>query len=308
MTAGGLTPWAGLRRHWLAALAHGSALLLPVGHLIALKLDPSPKEYTIPGISWESVSLWPKALLASFGFSYLVAALVLLAVAFWRAYQSGALATDQSRTDPPLAIRAGWVQKVVAALLLIVAGVGIYLPMPPGVSGRYTVPAVWGFDLLLALAFSVCFALPPSLWKRVGIVALIVGLAGILVANVGKQTKWQGRADLFWQVADLAEKELPAGSKLAWVGVPLPRGDELGLGEGIHFRWHLERRGRSQLSVELVDLANLHGLTDCDLACTAHAEPPAQGWQLSRTFESSYWMGLRTYRSYLWKARTRGGN
>src|SRR5207244_3165363 len=48
---------------------------------------------------------------------------------------------------------------LLCALLLLVAGTAVYLPVTI-ISGRYAMPAVWGLDILLALLLAALAKLP----------------------------------------------------------------------------------------------------------------------------------------------------
>jgi hypothetical protein len=170
------------------------------------------------------------------------------------------------------------------------------------VSGSYTIPAAWGIDLLLARFLQRAFALRDGIWKRAGLALLAAGLAGILIANIGKDTKFQARAALFWQVVDVVENELPEHSKIAWIGQWFPHADdEIGLGEGTHFRWHLENRGRKSATIVLVDEAKMQDLQSAEFAVTGQATPPPGHWRLLHSFQASYWLGMRSYSCHLWQ-------
>ena len=190
----------------------------------------------------------------------------------------------------------------VAGLLLVLFGVAVYLPTPPAVSGSYTIPAVWGIDLWLALVLQRAFALGDGIWKRAGLAFLAAGLAGILVANLGKDTKHQARAALYWRVVDVVENELPDGSEIAWIGQWFPHADdEIGLGEGTHFRRHLENRGRTSATVSLLEEQKMQDLQTAEFALTGGAKPPPGHWRLLHSFQASFWLGLRSYSCHLWQ-------
>ena len=76
----------------------------------------------------------------------------------------------------------------------------------------------------------------------------------VLAASLGKQLRFQARAQLLWQTLEAVESEAPPGATIAWVCGD-PRHGGLDVEEGIHFRWHLQARGRTDLEVALVDSA-----------------------------------------------------
>src|SRR5262249_22933420 len=80
-------------------------------------------------------------------------------------------------------------------------GAALSLPMD-AVSGRYTMPAVWGLDLMTAALLGALAAVPLAWPKRLAWTALTAGLATVAVASVGRQEKFAARADLLWQALE----------------------------------------------------------------------------------------------------------
>ena len=96
-------------------------------------------------------------------------------------------------TDETVEIGGKYRGALLAGAALLFAGFAVYLPMGM-VSGRYTMPAVWGLDLMLAVLFSLLCATPRSFWKKVAFVALGGGLVALAVMCIGKQEKFAARA------------------------------------------------------------------------------------------------------------------
>jgi hypothetical protein len=138
-----------------------------------------------------------------------------------------------------------------------------------------------------------------------------MGLAGVAVANVGRQAKFAARADLLWQTLEAVERATPPGElRVAWFSGPA-----LNVEEGIHFRWHLLARGRGDVAVELYDdrgrpeqRSELPPATgQAGWAVTGAPQPPPGGpWALRQAFRRDYWRGRRRYECYLWAAGAAG--
>src|SRR5262249_50067656 len=125
--------------------------------------------------------------------------------------------------------------------------VGIYLPLG-AVSGRYSMPAVWGADLWIAVLLHELAGVRLPVWRRTAYVALGCGLIAVAAATVGKEEKFASRAALLWNLYEYVAREGRPGGCGAWVDGP-----QLTAEEGIHFLWHLRARGRADLSVCQLD-------------------------------------------------------
>ena len=88
-------------------------------------------------------------------------------------------------TDETVEIGGKYRGALLAGAALLFAGFAVYLPMGM-VSGRYTMPAVWGLDLMLAVLFSLLCATALVL-EKVALVALGGGLVALAVMCIGKQ-------------------------------------------------------------------------------------------------------------------------
>jgi hypothetical protein len=145
----------------------------------------------------------------------------------------------------------GEVRTLAFAGTLLLSGFAVYLPVSI-MCGRYTMPAVWGADVLLGLLLTRFLSVPRS-WAKAGAWVLVGGgLAAVLVASVGRQEKLAARSRLLWQVLDHVERSAPAGAVVEWVSGP-PEAGELNAEEGIHFYWHLLHRERADVRVRLTD-------------------------------------------------------
>jgi hypothetical protein len=191
----------------------------------------------------------------------------------------------------------------ITAFLLVVFGIGVYLPMP-AMSGRYTMPAVWGLDLAFAGLLGMLLAVRIAPWRRLALAGIVGGLVVVAAANVGRQQKFVARSALLWQTLEYVEREADPETRLAWIASA-----GLNVEEGIHFQWHLLARGKRRIAVELLDergrpeerceLPAARG--DATLAVTGSPQPPpGSAWLLRQEFHAPFWGGRRHYDCYLW--------
>jgi hypothetical protein len=273
------------RRHGRRALWLTAPLLLPAAHFVYFKLNWHPGQYETAGPSLTQagriLSGWSGALGADFLAVGLVLALVVVV--------------------PRVAIRGLWEDHrptLVVAALLLGGGFCVYLPMGM-MSGRYTLPAAWGLDLLVALLLTALVAVPAARPRRLAWAAVTAGLAGLFAANLGKQEKFAARARMLWDAVEYVERTAPPGAAVAWVSGDSLKGG-LNAEEGIHFRWHLLHRGRGDVRV---------GLVAADGSPVRRVElPPLDGEPTFRiggppaggpTFAASYWAGRKRYVCHL---------
>jgi hypothetical protein len=201
--------------------------------------------------------------------------------------------------------RGAW----LVGLLLMAFGIAVYLPIQ-GIAGRYSIPAAWGADIWIAALLSSLADAAPSRWQMAAAVALTAGLVAVAVANLGSQDKFAARAQLLWQALEFVEDTVPRGACLAWVAGP-----DLNIAEGIHFSWHLNGRGRSDLCVQLLDDQGVRQdrpevprndqLPALAITGNQHVLDSAQ-WRRVRKFSTSYWMGTRHQNIRLWAAGAPG--
>ena len=175
----------------------------------------------------------------------------------------------------------------------------------PAMSGRYTMPAVWGLDFALAGLLGMLLAAPKRPLRRLALAGIVGGLVLVAGTNVGRQQKSSRHgSDLLWQTLEYVEREADPDARLAWIA-----GAGLNVEEGIHFRWHLLARGRGRIAVELF---NERGQSEsrtelpatsgtATFAVTGTPQPPPSGsWTIRQEFHAPYWNGRRHYDCYLW--------
>ena len=167
------------------------------------------------------------------------------------------------------------------ALVLVFFGVAIHLPVA-GVSGRYSVVAGWGLDLLAGLFLAQVLAHGQIFLARWGLVLVACGLAVAMLAGYDRMARQAARSALLWQVVEAVEAERSTREPIAWVGDLMPRRNQIGLGEGVHFGWHLKGRGRYPVTV--VPVNTWPESSAMSRVISSSAEPPP-GWKLKQAFE-----------------------
>jgi hypothetical protein len=223
------------RKHGFRALVLASTLALPVAHFVYFKLNWHPGQYRPSGPSVAQLVRVLSALKGGLGLDFLGAGVAVAVVVAAR----------------------GWLQvrdcraAVVCGVLLAGAGAAVYLPMDD-MSGRYTMPAVWGLDILFALLLAALLKSPAGRTRTLALVALCVGLVALLWANVLRQEKVAARARMLWQVVHYLESTAPPSAGVMWVSGDSTRG-AMNVEEGIHVQWHLARRGRPDIRIALFD-------------------------------------------------------
>jgi hypothetical protein len=296
-----LRAWGGGWRTggWWRPLLYAAPAVLPLAHFVYFKLHPRPCHYETPGPSWEQATqivLWLKG---AAGVDFLAVGGVLAAVAWgWQRW------AKEDLTPRP----AGFGLPLCCGLLLLACGCLVYLPVNI-MCGRYTMPAVWGVDVILASALGRFLALPDSWPKRLAVAGLAVGLGAVAVAGVNRQEKMAARSRLLWELLDHVERTAPEGSTIAW---ECGHADgDLNAEEGIHFYWHLLHRGRIDAQVGLVDAAG-RPVERVELAplprppryrIASHPSADRSTWADGREVTVRYRLGTKSYSAVLERVR-----
>ena len=286
----GVTLRDGLRRNWSSAAAYLLPLAGPAAHFVYFKLNWHAGQYETPGPTLAQAGRMASWLKGAAGLDFLGTGVGLVLLALWRA----------RRVRPPVTtggLEGSYRAALFCGVLLLVAGYVVYLPVPIG-AARYTMPAVWGFDVLFALLLTALFAVPASLPRRVAWAGVGVGVAALLVANVGRQEKAAARSRMLWAALHHVEAAAPQGARIAWVD-----DGELGTEEGIHFAWHLLHRGRGDVRiglfdgqerpVERVELPPLDGPPAYRIVGDPDAAPG--DWGPGPTFAANYRLGRKRF-------------
>ena len=306
-----------LREAWRAngrrSLALGVTLALPAAHFVYYKAHWHPGQYETHGPSLAQLGRILSSLKGAMSLDFMGAGLALAVVCLWLAKRKnltpGPFPKREGEIDScsPFPLReGGWGVRffsapLACALLLLAGGVVAYLPMSM-VSGRYSMPAVWGLDILCALLLSALVAVPESAWRKAAWGAVAAGLAVVMIANVGRQEKFAARAKMLWDATRYVEANAPPNARVAWMSGDSLRGG-LNVEEGIHVQWHLLARGRGDVKLglfdesgrplERVELPPLDGPPDYALY-GAVVETPNK-LEPERTFAAAYWLGRKRY-------------
>jgi hypothetical protein len=297
MYADGAAWRSGLVHHSRRAVVLGMTLLLPIGHYVYFRLHWHPGQYPPSSVTLAQFGRMLSALAGAMSMQFMAvglsASLVVICFAATRVCEGSAPLGDSGRGETV------W----IVAGIIVFCGLGVYFPIP-AVSGRYTMPAVWGLDLAFAGLLGVLFAVPMIIWRRIALAGIVGGLLVVAAANVGRQQKVAARIDLLWQTLEYVEREADPAARVAWISSA-----GLNVEEGIHFRWHLQARGHDRLTIELLDergqteerIELAAGDQPANLAVTGALRPPPGGpWALKHEFHSSYWVGRRHFDAYLW--------
>jgi hypothetical protein len=310
------------RRNGWRSLALAATLVLPVAHFAYFKAHWHPGQYETHGPSAAQFGRMLSGLKGAVSLDFMAAGLVLAAVAVWVGRKNltprppslrgngenegDAFSPPRSGEGPGEGLHPAYRAAFLCAGLLVAGGLFVYLPMSM-MSGRYSMPAVWGLDILVAVLLTALVAVPESAWRKVAWAGVCGGLAAVMVANVGRQEKFAARARLLWDAVRHVEATAPPDARIAWVSGDSLKG-ELNVEEGIHFQWHLYHRGRGDVRVGLfdadgkpldrVELPPLAGEPDFRL-CGVTAIDPAGLWDAERSFAAAYWLGRRKYDCHL---------
>jgi hypothetical protein len=304
-----------LRQHGRRAALLTLTLIPFVAHYVYFQTHWHPGQYRPVGPTLAQFLRIVSGLRGAVSLECLGAGLLLglVALSFWRRRATGDHRNvgdlgDLGTTTGPYRATLG------AGALLLLGGVAMYLPMD-AVSGRYSMPAVWGLDLMVASLLSAVLALPMGMaLRRLSLAAVAVGLAVVAVSNVGRQEKFAARAELLWETLEYVERTAPPHARLGWISSSVPAAVRatpglLNVEEGIHFGWHLAARGRPDLQVGLCDeqgrpqeRCELPPLEGAPTLLVTAGTPPASGdgWHELRQFSAPYWHGRRHYDCSVW--------
>jgi hypothetical protein len=299
LLADGSTPRAGWRRHGRAACLLLWPLLLPVVHFIVFKLNWHPGQYTTAP-SLAQVGRLARTVAGALS-PWFVGPGILLAALVVLRHRGG----DPRPASSPRRLAC------LAGLALLLFGTGVYAPLE-AVSGRYAMPAVWGADVLIAVLLSELAEVRWPVWRRAAFAAFGCGLVAVAVANVGKQQKFAARAAVLWQTLECVARQAPPGACVAWASGP-----ELNPQEAVHFLWHLQARGRGDVTLCVLDEdgrrlahAGASPVPTADrgpqfLVSAPPRPPDAAHWRPAASFRTWYWAGRRHYDCYLWELAPR---
>lgn len=296
----GMSLLEGWRANRWRAATYLLPLAMPAAHFVYFKLHWHPGQYQTPGPSVEQLARFASWMKGAAGLDFLGVGIVLVVVALLRNRPDfrGFLSTHRAA--------------VLCGTLLLAAGTAVYLPLPM-VAARYTMPAIWGFDILLGLTLTAFLALPLAWPKRIAYAGVVAGLAVMTVANIGRQEKVAARSRMLWETVFEVERSAPTGAGVEWVSGETGAGS-LNVEEGIHFRWHLLNRGRPDVAVLLVDgegtpiprveLPQFEGAPEFRI--TGASVAASDRWETLEIKEATYWLGRKRYACRIERAKRPG--
>jgi hypothetical protein len=310
------------RKHGRSACVLALTLLLPLAHFLWFKHNWHPGQYEagMPSLTQLGRIIW--GLKSSVGLDFtgigLLLTIITLVLSRKNPMQRSAVLGHE------ILPWRSYAPALAAGGLLLFAGAAVYLPMN-AMSGRYTVPVVWGLDIVLGVLLSRLIALPRSVWRQAAAAALVCGLVAVAVAGVGQQEKFAARAGLLWQALHWTERHAPIDARIAWVGCLYTPGvgypgardgssdQRLDTAEGVHFAWHLRGRGHTDFKFGLLDengqpvqhpkFSRLSGPPD--LVVTSKPVLPPTLAELNfewhrQAFSVQYRFGKRRFDCYVW--------
>lgn len=269
----GSRPW---RLQMGGAVCYLALSILPIIHFVWLKIAPTPEQYTI---RWSVLNVlhFGRALYSTFAIGVTWPALLLLFVLV------------------PLRELKRFRVELIAAGLLFLAGFIVYLPIPMMYS-RYTMPSVWGLDLLLALSLTVALS-APLVFHRLTVGVLFVMLLVIGWRGLLRQDEIIMRNRLNWQALLDLEQRAEQGTSVA---VVYPSGTttfrDISQGEAFHLVTHLRMRGRSRAELQITTTPQ-----DATLLLAGERFDPGSGYNLVREFRAERTLFGSTHRCRLWR-------
>lgn len=280
------------KRNGFRALLLSITLLMPLAHFCYFSFNWHEGQYRPGSPNLTQLIRLGKALKGAIGAEYLALGVIVAA---------GAVVRDLTQQ--------GWLKTrlflskyratILCALTLLIFGVAVYLPFNM-VSGRYTIPAIWGIDLLLATLFSALLGCSSSRLRWIAWFSLALGLIALMLALMLKEEKAASRSRMLWAALQYIEQNAPFDARIAWFDGNFDRG-EIDAEEGIHFAWHLFHRGRSDIRIGLfnadgsplsrVELGPLDRKPEYRISSTA----AAGGWMPEQKFQQGYRFGHRSH-------------
>ena len=290
----GMTLREGWRNGRWAVAAYLLPLAMPAAHFVYFKLNWHAGQYETPGPSVDQALRILRWMKGAMGLDFLgVGVALTFAVLVWKREEYASFSPYRAA--------------LITGGLLLLAGIAVYLPLPM-MAARYTMPAVWGTDIIFGVMLAELSALPLSWPKRIAWGAVVLGLAAVAVANVGRQERVAARANMLWEVVHHLEQTAPQDSRVLWISGDSSDG-ELNVEEGIHVAWHLQHRGRGDIRLHLADgagnplnrveLPPPEGEAGYRLAGGPSAKEVPTGWTEVRTFAVPYRLGKKQYTARL---------
>ena len=261
-----LTPWN--VRGPLCFLA--SPAIFFIAHLIAFKLDPTPKEYSTSLPGFGHFLAWARALSRASALEFIGPGLLIVLSSIF--FGSRQLSQGQ-----------GFSRIFATSFLLIFFGVGVHIPIN-GVSGRYSAIPGIGLDLIIGFAIQKSLDSKLSSISKWGLGLVMAGIIIALITDLNKGLKQSNRSSLLWEAVSYVENHCDDQSQCQWLAEGKPEKNNLGKSEGIHMGWHLKNRGIYKGSFKTCD--DWPDMRTASTVITTSSSHP-EGWNLQMTLEPS---------------------
>lgn len=289
---------AALRRAWRPAAMLSITLILPIAHFAAYKTTWHPGQYQTSGNVFAQFVEMLHCVRGAMSLEYVVVGFLLAIIAVVHSKQTRAKTELVSVHNHQSLLGQQTRSALVTGTCLLAAGIAIYLPID-GVAGRYSMPAVWGADILIGVLLTHLVIAQQSRWRRAAFIALACGLLGVAIANIGKQDKFIARARLLWDMLEYVEQNVPADACVAW-----HLGNDLTISEAVHFNNHLQARKRTNVKLAVAgsyDRRLVHGLKeappgDSQFSIGGRQMLASEEWRSVRDFHTFFWVKLREFR------------
>jgi hypothetical protein len=232
------TELSSVRSRWKPALFLAVTLAAPMVHVLYFATQvPADGHYALSVPSPARVGRMIRAVWLAAGGEFLLVGFALsLATILYDRFSVG----PRTVGSRPIGLR----RAAILACALVVAGIVVYVPAlgDDHPAGRYTIPAVWGADLLVALLLAYVSRTPMTMLKCGSFLGLIVGGVLISAVNLYQQHEFFGRCRVLWQVVVQLHRAAPGQPVVVAAGALSP-------GEIVHLRGHLAGSGQTDLLV-----------------------------------------------------------
>lgn len=281
---GSISPTEAIAKTGFRLLFYLMPAALPFLHFILLKLYPLPTHFQtqmkIGHLVTHSHALYtaihPKAMMAGVVFSLVV-------LLFTRHKVS--LDYSKKWFDDPLSKPLG------GAILLLSFGLAVYLPWSQS-HYRYSMPAVWGADILLGLLLTAA-AVHLSFFVRTCLYCVVLmGLLKIGSDTYTVQRTLTARLIPMWQVLKDLEARQPASFALV-----KGNGTDFYEEECFHFRFHFSHRGSDKSRLTIVPRETM---PTTEFVITRSNECPGDRYSIEKQYAPPTY-GRKVPGCYLWK-------
>ena len=265
----GLEMRQALRKHARSALLLAAVLVVPFTHAwLFAQSEVSANEYHVSTPSLQTLWSMVRAVALGSGYDFLGPGLVI----------TGVVVVRYGNRSIWLEHRRAW----LSGLLLLAAGIVVYLPVlgTRSPAGRYTVPACWGTDLLIACLLTALWTSTSRRGVRVATTVLVLGLLAMVGVNVLRQQELANRSRVLWQTTYWIAQQAPPNARIVIMdGV-------CGRGELIHLSNAIRALGRPDVTLDVgTDAAG----ADAIVANSKTAPPLPRSFRQAALFAPPSW-------------------